>query len=127
MNREDAQERLKKAKDEYVEDGIAIELAALCDDLIATLPTKEQAARREEVPEYAWNGIARDLFLAWDFGCKTPRELFEFIERCGREIPQWLRDEPEMKALDHTPSKGTRAVIVYKAIHEAIIRGGQGG
>ena len=89
--------------------------------------SKEQAARREEVPEHAWNGIARDLFLAWDMGCKTPRELFDFIERCGGEIPQWLRDEPEMKALDHTPSKGTRAVIVYKAIHEAIIRGGQGG
>jgi hypothetical protein len=52
---------------------------------------------------------------------KTPRALFTHLERIGREIPQWLRDEPEMKHLDHVPSKGTRCAIIYKAMLRALL------
>lgn len=70
----------------------------------------------DEVTESMWGGLARDLFLAWDMGCKTPRQIFDHLTRCGREIPQWMRDEPEMQNIDHTVSKGTRAVLVYNAM-----------
>ncbi|MDE2096348.1 MAG: hypothetical protein KGL39_03815 [Patescibacteria group bacterium] len=66
-----------------------------------------------------WSGLARDIVMWTGMHCAgdlTPRNLFLHLERLGREIPQWLRDEPEMKSLDHVPSKGTRAVIIYKAM-----------
>lgn len=68
--------------------------------------------------EAAWSGLARDLMMAFDMGCRTPREIFQHLDRCGKLIPQWLRDEGEMKHLDHVPSKGTRAVIIYRAMLE---------
>lgn len=63
-----------------------------------------------------WAGLARDLIMWLDFERKTPRELFAHLDMLGQEIPQWLRDEPEMQALDHVPSKGTRAVLIYRAM-----------
>lgn len=63
-----------------------------------------------------WGELARHLMMAYDLDAKTPRSIFAHLERVGCEIPTWLRDEPEMKALDHTVSKGTRAVVVYKAM-----------
>ncbi len=68
--------------------------------------------------EKAWAGLARDLMMAFDMGCRTPREIFQHLDRCGKPIPQWLRDEGEMKHLDHVPSKGTRAMIIYRAMLE---------
>lgn len=68
--------------------------------------------------EAAWSGLARDLMMAFDMGCRTPREIFQHLDRCGKPIPQWLRDEGEMKHLDHVPSKGTRAIIIYRAMLE---------
>ena len=73
--------------------------------LVPVEPTEEQ-----------WGGLARDLMMWMDFERKTPRALFSHLEMLGREIPQWLRDEPEMQSLDHVPSKGTRAVLVYRAM-----------
>jgi len=77
-----------------------------------------------EVPwqptEAMWGGLARQIMMWLDFGDKrTPRSLFRHLEMSGTEIPQWLRDEPEMRALDHVPSKGTRCAIIYKAMIEA--------
>lgn len=68
--------------------------------------------------EKAWAGLARDLMMAFDMGCRTPREIFQHLDRCGKPIPQWLRDEGEMRHLDHVPSKGTRAMIIYRAMLE---------
>lgn len=70
--------------------------------------------------ETQWGGLARDIMMAWDCQCDTPRKLFKHLERSGKEIPQWLRDESEMKNLDHVPSKGTRAAIIYRAMVEEI-------
>lgn len=71
--------------------------------------------------EKMWSGLARDIIMWMDMFSGpnlTPRNLFLNLERAGRPLSQdhWLRDEPEMKALDHVPSKGTRAAIIYKAM-----------
>lgn len=74
----------------------------------------------EEITEAMWGGLARDIMMWLDMSPKTPRALFKHLERIGREVPQWLRDEPEMKHLDHVPSKGTRCVLIYKAMRERV-------
>lgn len=69
--------------------------------------------------EDQWGGLARDMMMWLDMngpGEKTPRALFKHLKRLGREVPQWLRDEPEMQSMDHVPSKGTRCAIIYKAM-----------
>lgn len=74
--------------------------------LVPIIPTEAQ-----------WNGLARDMMMWLDMdGRHTAGSLFKHLERCGTEIPQWLRDEPEMKNLDHVPSKGTRVTIIYRAM-----------
>ena len=47
---------------------------------------------------------------------RSPRSLLHHLDLAGIEIPQWLRDEHEMKNLDHAISKGTRCVIIFKAM-----------
>lgn len=66
--------------------------------------------------EQMWDGLARAIIMWMDMHPKTPRALFKHLESIGEPIPQWLRDEYEMKNLDHIPSKGTRAVIIYRAM-----------
>lgn len=91
------------------------------------LPIAPQAAQAPEgwqlVPkeptEPQWGGLARDIVMWLEMHPgpeKTPRALFLHLERLGRQIPDWLRNEPEMQALDHVPSKGTRATVIYKAM-----------
>jgi hypothetical protein len=79
--------------------------------LVPVVPTEEQ-----------WGGLARDIIMWMDCyeggGNKTPRNLFKHLEALGRKVPQWLRDESEMKNLDSVPSKGTRAAIIYRAMLE---------
>jgi hypothetical protein len=65
------------------------------------------------------DGLARDLIMWHDMGTKTPRALFHHLEMLRRPIPDWLRNEPEMLALDHVPSKATRAVLIHRAMTEA--------
>ncbi|MDR6511433.1 hypothetical protein J2792_002305 [Novosphingobium capsulatum] len=67
-----------------------------------------------------WDGLARSLMMAFDMQTKTPRAIFKHLDLCGMPIPQWMRDESEMKHLDHVPSKGTRAVLIYRAMTEDI-------
>lgn len=69
----------------------------------------------EEPTEDQWSGLARFLFLVWGMEAKTAGCILKQLERLTT-VPQWLRDEPEMQAQDHFPSKGTRAAIVYKAM-----------
>ena len=69
-----------------------------------------------EPSEAQWNGLARDLIMWHDMRNKTPRALFDHLTMLRREIPDWLRNEPEMQALDHVPSKSTRAALIYRAM-----------
>lgn len=73
-------------------------------------------------PEEAWGGLARQIVFWLDMHPKTPRALFRHLKRSGYEIPTWLTDEPEMQHLDHVPSKGTRAVLIYRAMLDAALR-----
>ncbi len=82
----------------------------------------------EEPTEAMWNGLARDIIFWQDtLGNEppTPRTLFDFLDNTGTEIPQWLRDEPECKNLDHAISRGTRVVIIYRAMRAAHEKEGQ--
>lgn len=73
----------------------------------------------------AWDGLARQLVMWMDFSRPTPRRLFDHLKASGHEIPQWLRDEPEMQNPDHVPSKGTRAVLVFTAMINRILKGAE--
>ena len=84
--------------------------------------SKELIAVPRMPRECQWGGLARDIIMAWDCQCDTPRKLFNFLNRSGIVIPQWLLDEAEMKNLDHVPSKGTRATIIYRAMVEDHLR-----
>lgn len=77
--------------------------------------------------EAMWDGSARQIIMWMVCGERaTPRSLFRHLERSGHEVPDWLRDEPEMKNLDHVPSKGTRAVLIFKAMIDAALTEGEG-
>lgn len=75
-----------------------------------------------------WIGLARDIVMwmdAYPGAGMTPRNLFTHLDRIGRDIPAWLRDEPEMMSLDHVPSKGTRAAVIWRAMIEDALEGGE--
>lgn len=73
-----------------------------------------------------WDSLARDIVMwhdCYQASLKTPENLFFHLKNIGyknEDIPQWLKDEPEMKNLKSVPSKGTRAVIIYKAMWHAM-------
>jgi hypothetical protein len=67
--------------------------------------------------EKMWGGLARSIMMWLSFGPRhTPKSLLDHLERSGAEVPQWLLDEPEMQSLDHSMSKGTRCVLIYRAM-----------
>lgn len=71
-----------------------------------------------DAPEAMWDGLPRAIMLWLDFERPTPRNLFQHLKSSGYEIPAWMREEGELKALDHVPSKGTRCVLIYRAMVE---------
>ena len=68
--------------------------------------------------EAQWGGLARRIMMSWDLGYDTPRKMFEYFKMSCVEVPQWMLTEPEMQNLDHIPSKGTRATLIYRAMIE---------
>ena len=72
--------------------------------------------------EIMWDGLARSIMMWLDMTPKTPRALFQHLRRTGVDIPEWLENEPELKNLDHVPSKGTRCVIIYRAMVEDYLK-----
>lgn len=76
----------------------------------------------QEPSEAVWDGLPRDLIMWMDMEPKTPRGLFRHLKLCRGKVPEWLTKEPEMGSLDHTVSKGSRAVLVYKAMLAAFRR-----
>ena len=73
-----------------------------------------------EPTEAQWSGLARDIMMWLDMERKTPRTLFDHLDAIGVGVPPWLRVELEMGNLDSVPSKGTRCVILYKAMLAAV-------
>lgn len=73
--------------------------------LVPIDPTEEQ-----------WGGLARDIMMAFDLGGKSPASLLANMRLRWEELPEWMRKElhdPESTAV---LSKGTRAVLIYRAM-----------
>lgn len=74
--------------------------------------------------EKHWDGLPRDIMMWLDMDSKpTAGSLFQHLKRCGSEIPEWLLAEPELQSLGSVPSKGTRVVILYKAVLHNVMKG----
>lgn len=76
-----------------------------------------------DAPEAMWDGLPRAIMLWLDFERSTPRTLFDHLRHSGYDVPEWMREEGELKALDHVPSKGTRCVLIYRAMVENWLAG----
>lgn len=95
---------------------------------LSTPAPADVVAVPREPTEAQWGGLARDIMMWLDMNdgsAKTPRALFKHLERVGRPAPRWLFDEPELQSLDRVPSKGTRCVIIYKAMIAALTGGSE--
>lgn len=79
---------------------------------------KETIQKMQDIPpsDEQWGGLARALVFALEIYSPTPTGILTHLRMSGVDVPQWLLDEPEMKRRDHVLSKGTRAVIIYKAM-----------
>lgn len=76
--------------------------------LVPIEPTKDQ-----------WGGLARAIVFwmrSYQSSKHTPATLIEFITSLGHEVPEWMGDEAELRTKDHVISKGTAAVLIYKAM-----------
>ncbi len=65
-----------------------------------------------------FDGLARNLMMWIDLSSSrpTPRKLFDHLDNCDIECPDWIKQEYEMKFLDHVVSKSTRCFLIYKAM-----------
>lgn len=69
--------------------------------------------------EEQWNGLGRSIMSWMDFGDgRTPATLVKHLKATGKSIPDWLTHDVEMTNMDHTPSKGTRCMLIYRAMVE---------
>lgn len=69
--------------------------------------------------EEQWDGLARAIVFwmrSYPSNQHTPRTLVEFITSYGHAVPKWMEEESELLAKDHVISKGTIAVLIYKAM-----------
>ncbi len=74
-----------------------------------------------EATEEQWGGLARDIMMAFDLGAKSPKSILEQLERMRctwAELPQWLRDELRDPNSTSVLSKGTRCILIYRAMVE---------
>jgi hypothetical protein len=69
--------------------------------------------------EAQWGGLARSIvwwMRSYPSNKHTPSTLVEHLGNLGHEIPAWMGDEAELRTKDHVISKGTIAVLIYKAM-----------
>lgn len=71
-----------------------------------------------EATEEQWSGLARDLMMAFDLGAKSAKSMLEQMRYTWDELPQWLRDELHDPHSTSVLSKGTRCVLIYRAMVE---------
>lgn len=66
--------------------------------------------------EEMWVHLARDIvwFLYSTSAPHRGVKFYKWLDNMGREAPAWLR--AEIPDVDHSPSKGTWAVCIYKAM-----------
>lgn len=66
--------------------------------------------------EEQWGGLARQLILAYQLNFIESTSLIRFLNMTGCRIPDWLANDVEVATSKGVLSKGTRAVLVYKAM-----------
>lgn len=81
--------------------------------LVPVEPTEEQ-----------WGGLARDIIMAFDLGGKSPASLLANMRLKWGELPEWMRKELHDPESNAVLSKGTRAVLIYRAMLAAAQKGG---
>ena len=96
---------------------------AYFSDMHAAFDTQPPAAEMVSVPliptELQWGGLARDIMMAFDMDAKSPAPLIKTLKNRGHEIPQWFLDEVKDPESTHVLSKGTRVVLIYRAMVDA--------
>lgn len=91
-------------------------LSLLVPVAMLMVPDGWQLVPKEPV-EAMWCGLARRIMVWLEFNDRhTPRSLLDHLNNSTGGIPDWIKEEPEMVNFDHSLSKGTRAVILYKAM-----------
>jgi hypothetical protein len=105
---------LQSPEDYEAVEKIAERLMAIFANSVPTEPTKVM-----------WGDDLVRVIIRWmREGTCTPKRLYKDMESCGIAIPDWMVKEQELAALDHVVSKGTCAVLVYKAMLDAHRKGG---
>lgn len=98
--------------------------AAVYNTPVIADPAEPAAVKTVSVPliptEIQWQGLARDIMLAFDMNCKSPVLLIGCLRKFGHEVPQWLLDEVRDPTSTGVLSKGTRVVLIYRAMVYAI-------
>ncbi|GEM_PF-5489140 len=118
-----------KSKAEILSDWEALEASeeGYCNPLALLFSQCRHEARAEALEDGKnnWDGLARSIMMAFDCDAKTPRAIFKHLSMVGQPVPKWMRDEAEMQNLDHVISKGTRCVLIYRAMAEPALRSGE--
>lgn len=78
-----------------------------------------------EPTEQQWAGLARDIMMGYDLGAKSPRALLKHLHFSGTTAPEWLQRELGDGTSEAVLSKGSRCVLIYKAMVHAIQQGDQ--
>lgn len=78
-----------------------------------------------EPTEQQWSGLARDIMMGYDLGAKSPRALLQHLQFSGATAPEWLRHELGDGTGEAVLSKGSRCVLIYKAMVHAIKQDGE--
>lgn len=75
-------------------------------------------------PGKYWDELPRQIVFWLDMEPKTPKALFRHLNNALDEVPEWISKESEMNPTStHVPSKGTRAVLIWKAFIHQMLKG----
>lgn len=92
------------------------ETRALCAQPPAVAVPEGYALVPVEPTEEQWGGLARDIMMAFDLGGKSPASLLKNMRLKWGELPEWMRKELNDPESNAVLSKGTRAVLIYRAM-----------
>lgn len=113
-------------RDAFIEEADLIELTSNKPDIkLHAWTAFGHVLNKPVVPfnptEAMWGGLARAIMMWMDLSCrKSAKTLYQHLEDTGRDIPEWFKEEAELKdrTSDHFISKGTRVVLIWKAMYQ---------
>lgn len=101
------------------------------DNLIIWFGANEETIRRalliadrvmQEPTRDSWSGLARDIMMGLDLGMAKGVSMRQHLHACGTPIPDWLEEELSRNGGGHHMSKGTRCVLIFKAMRDQLLR-----